>query len=369
MEYNRDNLLDVLRVIFKWKKPIFLTCLGVGILTAAVSLMLSNYYQATTIFYAASPTLQSPAVIFGDGNQKLEFYGESEDVDRVIQCANSNELLQFMTQKFDLYNHYEIDTNDIKAPYRLSKKFYGYFTIEKNERNAIELSIEDKDRLKVADMANSARHKINEISNGLIRQSQVEIINSYTKQIDEKQKTLKILSDSISAIRKRYQIFDPESQREMLGEQIPSIKATLASDKATLAEFKKQGRQDSINVISARIIGNTEKLKSLTGADVSNLDLSEGMSRLDQLIQIEQTIMEELGEDKSNYEKYKAAFDTPKPALFIQNEADTPVVKSWPKRSIFVLGAMFMTFFFSLLGVLIIEYNRDVNWKSIIQGK
>ncbi len=368
MEYSRENLLDVLRAIFKWKKPIFLTCMAVGILSVIITLLLPVYYKATTTFYAASPTLQSPAVIFGDGNQKLEFYGESEDMDRVIQCANSNELLEFMVRKFNLYEHYDIDTSNIKAPYKMGTKFFGLFNIEKNDLGAIELSIEDQDRLKVADMANSARNRINEIANGLIRQSQVEIINSYTKQIQEKQKTLAVLSDSISAIRKRYQIFDPESQRELLGELIPTLKGQIASDKARLESYRKNGRRDSVNMISTRIVGNIEKLKALT-EDENGLDLSKGMSMLDQLSQTEQTIMEELGEDKSNYEKYKAAFDTPKPALFIQDTAETPVVKSWPKRSFFVLGATFLAFFFCILGALILEYNRDVDWKEIINAK
>ncbi len=368
MEYNRENLLDVLRAIFKWKRPIFFTCLAVGILSVIVTLLLPVYYKASTTFYAASPTLQSPAVIFGDGNQKLEFYGESEDMDRVIQCANSNELLDYMVNEFNLYEHYDIDTSNIKASYKIASKFFGLFTIEKNERNAIELSIEDKDRLKVAKMANAARVKINDIANGLIRQSQEEIIHSYENGISEKQKTLAVLSDSISSIRRRYQIFDPETQRKVLGLQIPSLKSQLAGDKAMLEVYKKQNRRDSINVITARIIGNTEKLKGLTQYE-NGLDLSKGMSMLDQLSQTEQTIMEELGEDQSNYEKYKAAFNTPKPALFVQDKAETPVVKSWPKRSYMVLGATFLAFFFCILGVLILEYNRDVDWKEIVNSK
>ncbi len=368
MEYNRENLLEVLRAIFKWKRPIIITCGAVGVLTALVSLMLPTYYMATTTFYAASPTLQSPAVIFGVGNQKLEFYGESEDMDRVIQSATSNDLLNYMVNKFDLYNHYDIDTSNIKAPYRMSKKFFSLYNIEKNERNAIELSIEDKDRLKVSEMANAAREKINEISNALIKQSQEEIIHSYENQIKDKQETLAVLSDSISALRKRYNIFDPETQRKVLGKQIPTLKGQIAGDKAKLGEYKKIGKRDSINVISARIIGNAEMLRALT-EDENGLDMSKGMSMIDQLSQSEQVLMEELGEDKSNYGKYKAAFDTPKPALYVQDLAETPVVKSWPKRSFFVLGATFLAFFFCVFGVLLLEFNRDVDWKSIVNAK
>ena len=49
----RENLLDVLKIFFKWLRPITYLCLGVGIGTAAISLLLSNYYKSTTTFYAS----------------------------------------------------------------------------------------------------------------------------------------------------------------------------------------------------------------------------------------------------------------------------------------------------------------------------
>ena len=368
MEYNRDSLLDVVRTIFKWKKPIFITCATVGIVTALISLLLPNYYAASTTFYAASPSLQSPSVIFGETSKELEFYGESEDMDRLLQAAQSNELFHFMNKKFDMYQHYDIDTSNIKAPYKLRTRFYKHFNVKKNERGAIVLTMEDKDRKMAASMANNARDKINEVANKLIRGSQYEIIKSYEKQIEEKEKTLGELADSLSILRKEYGIFDASFQKEVMGTMMPNLQASIASENARLEIYKKKGRRDSINVISTRIIGLEGKLKSLTTGK-NGLDVSEGISKIDQLAKVEQAIIEELGEDKADYEKYKSAFAVPKPALFIQDHAEVPVVKSRPKRSFIVLGITFLAFLFSVLGILLLEYNRDVDWKSIINAK
>ncbi len=368
MEYNRDHLLDVVRTIFKWKKPIIITCVTVGVLTAIISLMLPNYYEASTTFYAASPELQSPSVIFGESNKELEFYGEGEDMDRLIQAAESNDLFHFMVQKFDLYNHYDIDTSDSKAPFKLRAKFYKHFNIQKNERDAIVLSVEDKNPELAASMANIARDQINNITNNLIRGSQNEIIKSFEKQIEEKQKTLDNISDSLSAVRNRYGVFDAGYQREVMGTQVPNLTSSIASDKAKLEIYNKRGRRDSINAISARIIGNENRLEAITKGK-NGLDVSKGISLVDQYFQSEQTIMEELGEDRAKYERYKSAFAVPKPALFIQDHAEVPVVKSRPKRSFIVIGAGFIAFLFSILGVLILEYNKDVDWKSIVNAK
>lgn len=368
MEYSRDNLLDVVRTIFKWKKPIIITCLAIGLVTAAISLLLPNYYEASTTFYAASPSLQSPSVIFGESTKELQFYGTGEDMDRLVQASESNELFNYLTEEFDLYNHYDIDTSSIKAKSKLRLRFSKHFNVIKNERDAIILSVEDKDREFSAKMANAARDKINDIANGLIRESQSEIIKSYELQISDKIETLTIISDSLSALRSRYGIFDADYQKKVIGTQMPTLQSDIASEKARLAVYEKRKRRDSINVISARIVGYEEKLKALNvGKD--GLSISEGISLIDQLAKTEEAIIEELGEDQANYKKYKSSFSVPKPALFVQDYAEVPVIKSRPKRSILVVGVTVLAGLFLLLGVLIFEYNRDVDWKSIVNAK
>ncbi|MGK0388286.1 MAG: tyrosine-protein kinase Etk/Wzc [Maribacter sp.] len=364
MEYSRDNLLDMVRTIFKWKKPIITTCLAIGIITAAISLLLPNYYEASTTFYAASPSLQSPNL----GEKELQFYGTGEDMDRLVQASKSNELFNSMVQEFDLYQHYDIDTSDIKAKAKLRERFNKYFSVIKNERDAIILSIEDQDRELSAKMANAARDKINDIANGLIRGSQADIIKSYEKQISEKIKSLAIISDSLSILRDRYGIFDADYQKKVIGTQMPVLQSDIASEKARLEVYEKRSKRDSINAISTRIIGLEGKLKALN-VGKNGLDISTGISLIGQLSKTEETIIEELGDDQATYEKYKSSFSIPKPALFVQDFAETPVIKSRPKRSFLVIGITFLTFLFSLLGVLVFEYNRDVDWKSIVNAK
>lgn len=368
MEYSRDNLLDVVRTIFKWKKPIITTCLAVGIITAAISLLLPDYYEASTTFYAASPSLQSPSVIFGESTKELQFYGTGEDMDRLVQASESNELFNFLLKEFDLYNHYDIDTSSIKAKSKLRLRFTKHFNVIKNERDAIILSVEDKDREFSAKMANAARERINDIANGLIRESQREIIKSYELQISDKIASLATISDSLSALRDRYGIFDADYQKKIIGTQMPILQSDIASEKARLAIYEKRNKRDSINVISARIVGFEEKLKALN-VGKNGLDISTGISLIDQLARTENAIIEELGDDQANYKKYKSSFSVPKPALFVQDYAEVPVVKSRPKRSFLVIGITFLAFLFTLLGVLVFEYNKDVDWKSIVNAK
>ena len=104
---HHDNLLGVLQTLFRWKKAIRNACL----LALAGSLLVSflfmkDQYQATTIFYPASPELASPELMFGNTGQVMEYFGSDRDLDRMTEIANSSELVDYMVAKFGLYAHY-----------------------------------------------------------------------------------------------------------------------------------------------------------------------------------------------------------------------------------------------------------------------
>ncbi|MGB1217512.1 MAG: Wzz/FepE/Etk N-terminal domain-containing protein, partial [Saprospiraceae bacterium] len=265
MEYSKENLLDVIRVLFKWKRPITITCLCVAVLAVVISLLVPVYYTATTIFYPASPSLQSPSVIFGETNSELYFYGGSADTDRLLQAARSNELYDHMIKTFNLYGHYDIDSTGSKASYKVRMKLSKLYELVKNERDAVELSITDTDQVMSAQMANSARIKINEIANNLIKQSQKDIILSFEAQIKDKEQMLKTVSDSLSFLQGKYGIYDAFSTKKMIGSAIPSLKSGIVSEKARLESYKgSKGSRDSIQTIQARILGMEKMLESYT---------------------------------------------------------------------------------------------------------
>ena len=51
--------------------------------------------------------------------------------------------------------------------------------------------------------------------------------------------------------------------------------------------------------------------------------------------------------------------------VLIIEEADTPLIKNRPKRSVIVLASVLGAFLFSVLGALVADAYRDIDWKSI----
>ncbi|MBT8218774.1 MAG: hypothetical protein KJP00_03065, partial [Bacteroidia bacterium] len=166
---NREDLLGVLQVLYRWRKPILFTTMAAALLSIVIALILPKYYQSATTFYAASPDLNKPDIVFGDINTNFDYYGSDADIDRILTIAQSNELVDYMVDSFRLYEAYDIDPDNSKAPHYVELNFQKLYNVIRTPFDAILLEIEDKDPALSARMVEAARGKINEIATGLIR--------------------------------------------------------------------------------------------------------------------------------------------------------------------------------------------------------
>ena len=365
---HKDSLLGVLRTLFRWKKWLIIITLAAAIGSSVIVLLLPVYYQAITTFYAASPDLAMPERIFGTSNEAMEYYGEEEDIDRLLTIAQSNELVDFLIDSFGLYEHYDIDREDPLAGYWVKETFYGLFEVQKTKYDAIQLSVEDTDRQLAAQIANTARRKIDEIAQRLVKESQRQVLITYENSIDENDQLLAALNDSLEFIRAEYGVFNTETQSELLATLLAQSEARLANAEARLEAYQNTGSmpRDSITLQSARVSSYKKEVQTLN----ARLNLfNQGMGEAQVLDQMQQEASEQLSEDQERYKQIKTAYQSYFPAIHLVEEAGVPIIKSRPARTITVLVATFIAFLLGVVGILIFDTYRDVNWKEIIRGK
>ena len=95
--------------------------------------------------------------LFGHSTHEMDFYGSSQDLDRLLTICHSNEIKDQLVRNFNLYQHYDIDSTGALANHKIRTKLDKLMTIIKTKYDAIDLSIEDKDKILAASMANAAR--------------------------------------------------------------------------------------------------------------------------------------------------------------------------------------------------------------------
>jgi capsule polysaccharide export protein KpsE/RkpR len=360
----KDNLLGVVETVFKWKKIILITCLVTAVGTAIITLLLPVYYKSTTIFYAASPDLAIPESIFGTSAKAPNYYGTENDMDRLLSIAKSGELATFMIDSFNLYEHYGIDRNSPLGPYNIRLKFAKYFDVVKTKYDAIELSVEDQDKELAARMANAARERINFLGQKLIKDSQAKIIVTYEDNIKQKETDLLTLSNSLQQVRQRYGVFNPLAQSEGLSDLAAKAEAKLNNSEAKVEALKKSGNfRDSVLLLQANISGYKNEVTKLNER-LKTLNI--GMAPVEVLKNTQDEASEQLAKDKERYKQTKAAFASDFPATLLLESGPVPLIKSRPKRALTVLAATLAAFVFSIIGVIIFETYRDVDWRTIL---
>lgn len=358
---NTDSLLPLIKIFRKWLSAIIILC-GIAVIGAViVSLMMDNYYKSTTIFYAASADLAKPSPI-GGFEVDIDYYGLDQDIDRILSIANSGNLANIIIAEFQLAEHYEIKDDTPKGQYKVYERFNKHFKAQKNKFDAIEISMEDKDREMAMVIANRARDIINEILQELIKNSQDLLISKYETNISEKQVALDSLNQKLQTEKAKFGIYDTQSQGMVLSEILASTKAKTIFIDAKINNFRNNGMNDSLVYYNALKTSFNNQIKAIE-KDLSTFN--KGISKVTMLEQEQEEFGLQLSLDKERYKQLKSAKGSAFTTLHIVEEAKTPLVKSRPKRSILVIGSGMIALFFSLLMVLIIERFRSVNWKEI----
>jgi len=369
---NHDNLLGVFRTIYLWRKTIRNVCLLTLAGSIGISLLLDNYYEAKTIFYPASPQLANPELMFGNTGQVTEYYGSDRDLDRLAEIAGSKEVEDYMVNRFNLYEHYDIDSTATKGRYKVRERFRALYNAQKNKNDAVELSIEDVDPQVAADMANAARNKINEIGQRLTKESQSKLLAAFEANIKRKTAELALLGDSLQHTQTRYGIFNAGIQGDQISEQLAIAESEVIRNRAKLDILEKNPLipRDTIAYIRADLNAAEQQRRQLMSKEpaVENMTLkrfSEGMPQIAILQDLHFQARKQLSYDMERYNQILATYNTDIPALLVVEAAEVPLIKSRPKRSMIVIGALVAAFLFTVLAVLIADAYRDIRWRDI----
>ena len=209
--------------------------------------------------------------------------------------------------------------------------------------------------------------KIEEISTRLIKDSQKQQLETFGNSIIESEKMLTILNDSLVRLRSQYGIIDPETQGETISALFAGTQLSKSRLEGKLDSYKKTPGtpRDSIRKVTAELGGITAQLTALE----KNLNLfNEGSSIVINLSDQHETARNQLSWDKERRKHIKAAYDAKSPAIHLVESAEPAVIKSRPVRWVLVAGAAILSFLAMVLGILLYENFKHIDWKKVTSG-
>lgn len=342
------SLLGLWPVINRWKSLVLGALLLALIVSTVVALMLPNIYKSTTVFYPTNPQTTDPDRIVSEGG-KLELGGRTEDLDRVITIGESQPVAEQIIKRFKLHEHYKSGpAGDDGADQGALDEFASNLKIVHNDRDAIELTFEDKDKVLAARIANTLVRSIDSVNQQLTLANRRKILDLYAQQRDFLEREYKSTYDSLVIGRRRYGIYGLTLESRYLAKEI--------------IETEEELRRAEGEGNSGKAAGLRRALRGLTKADGGNIfnleSYSAGIDRMSTLYARFNDLQTRLINARSAYETARVGISGRISSIYVVQEAYPATKKSKPVRWLVVASSVLITFALSVAFITLLELYR-----------
>lgn len=371
IQKKETKLSDYIYVLYKWKKFIIINLFIVGAIASIIILLVPNEYKATSTIMippenqsslgGLTSLLGSKSSIAAMGSRLFGVSNTSEDV--LLGILNSRSALTDVINKFNLMDYYDIDDNNMD---KALKAFRKDITADPNEYGMIDFSIVNKDPKVSARIANYLVELVDSLNIKFniqrARNNRKFIEKRYNQNVDD----LKNAEEALYKFQKKYGIVAVPEQLEVTVKAAAEIEAQLTQKEMQAFFIKQQYGESSpqyhgvlaeINLLKAKV----QQLKSSPNlSSVSNIlypfkempDIAIQYLRNYREVKIQQEIQELV---LPMYEQAKVEEQKSIPTVMVIDKAVPPQLKDSPKRTVIVLGILFLFSFILIPFVFIAE--------------
>lgn len=324
-DQSRDGVLNSSNLfvfLFKWFKHIAILCTVAAIAATIVSFVIEEKFKSTVVMFATPQ--HSIGEQFYEETKKediLEF-GEKEDAERLLQILNSDKIRHRIIEKYNLWEHYDIEITSPGANALMAKEFNSNFSSKLTKFGSIKTEVLDKSDSLAMRMANDMAFLLDTVSNELRNGRAMEAFIYAKSSLEQVQGEIQLLEDSMSVIRS-LGVYDYFAQIETLSEQYGRAVVSGQPGRAALIEEQ----MDHISTY-----GNLyNKLDALLE---SAYEREEVLKRRFDLMYLDAT--------------------SQLPSKFVVDYASISDKKAYPVRWLIVVMAVTATFVMSVIGILVL---------------
>ena len=330
---NIFNSSNILIFIYQKRRQLILICALAFVISLVVSLMIPSKFKSTVILFPASSSSISQSLIT-ESQQKKDIlkFGEEEEVDQLMQMLKSTEIRNRIIEKYNLFEHYEVD-KDSQYPYsKIYKKYNSNVKISKTEYMSIKIDVLDEDAEMAALIANDIAELVDSTYAKIQNERAQKAFDIVAKEFEAQKFKIKEIEDSLQALSK-IGVIEVKSQTEMYSEQY-----AIAIAQGNVRAIEELGKK--LDVLAT--YGSIHSiLKEQMFEEVKKLTVVEAKYR-EAKIDLEQTL----------------------PNKYIVDSAEKAEKKSYPIRWLIVSTSVTSTFLLALLLLLIFDCKKKKYLKN-----
>ena len=304
---NKKDLL-IIKSLLKRRKQIFIisAIAIVGAVLFSSPYFLPPVYKSEVIFYPPNTSSNKILILYD-----IRF-GSDKEIDQHIQMLKSSLVRDSVIKKFQLIDHYAIDTSQKTWVFRLNRQYDEKINIERTRYNALSVSVSDTDPVLAAKIANDIVIIADELKAVILRKNLQAALKNLEMDYNKKVKEFDAFADNINRIVK--------------DKDVPSLNL---KNQSFVDRMKKQ----------------IDLIRDITSKETKDYDLKKQYNY--------ESILAQLAELQSSYEQASSNLNNNFPTCYVISPAQVNYKKDAPNRTLIVLLAGISTFLFSLLWIIV----------------
>ena len=317
------NSLDLLGFLWKNRKSILIIGFIAAVVSTFVALVIEEKFESTVTLYPS----KTSSVSFGEINnedQTVSKFGEEEEAEQMLQILESAKIREEIITKFDLLNHYEIDTTGKYIFTELNETYADNISFTRNKNGAVLISVMDKSPDTAALIANEIADLFDRTKNAMIHARAITDFNIKKEKLKKLESEMQSLRDTMSVLSS-LGVVTADAYQGLTDAMLK------AGDQKTKNEYKQK-------------LAMTEKFGSLLKAfQIETEFLSERIATL-----------------KSSYEQAETDANSFPSHKFTVEEASPAEKKSYPVRWLIVVISSLSSVLFTCIVLLFNEKIKEL---------
>jgi len=261
-EFRQDSL-DLVNFFIRHFRRFVVAGIAAAILSAGISLLLKPLYESTVILYPSS-NITEASTLLGEVTPGTALFGDDDATEKLIQVINSEQIRDYLKEKYDLASHYNIKPGEKYPNTVMSEKMDKYLRCTKTSYGSVQIRVRDRDREVACAMANDMAARADTIFNTLQRSAAAVMLDEINHSYRQQHQLVRQYEDSLSAvdgasILRIYSTLETENEYlglirgrylEALAMSRQALPYTLVVDRAVVAEKKAWPRRSLIVLVS-----------------------------------------------------------------------------------------------------------------------
>ncbi|MBP6642444.1 MAG: hypothetical protein KA186_05120 [Flavobacteriales bacterium] len=314
---------DLIQFLWSNRRTILIVTAFGAVVGLIAAFVITPTYKSEVIMFPAVTNSASKSLLSENatGRDDILALGDDGDSEQLIQVLNSDKIRERTTEKFGLYDVYEIDEDSKHRNTELQESFEDHISFARTKFSSVRIRVMDIDPVRAAGIANFIADEVDTVWKEMVHERAdkgVLLVEGKLRQLEQE---MQVMTDSMGVLR-NLGVHDYHTQTERFNEYLGA--AIVKGDQRAIRELEERF------AVLARYGGPYITLQDQLNQDAKRINVL-----------------------RSKLEQAQVDLESDLPHKFVVSSAKPADRKHAPVRSLVVIGSTLSAFLLSLLLIVV----------------